>query len=368
MANIKVNLAELKTVFDLTPHNQNIMLLGRHGIGKSEILTEYYTSIGFEVVAVFLGQMSDPGDLLGLPDKKKITKGEIETLIMDFLPPYWWQMDKPFCLLLDEINRGRPEILQVVFDLCLNRKLGGRKLPEGSIVVAAANYGEEYQVTDLDPALVSRFNIYEVAPTNEEWISWAAKKQIDHRIISFITANPSMLDPSADDTADSMQKSPDRRAWVRVDGVLKKIQGKPAQTEMLVMAGIIGPAAAGLFKKHLDAMVSVDAARLLLSKKFEELEPDLITLTMQDLIYLNRQVTTYVVSKQEQIKAKKAVQDLVCKNFLSYLAFLKGQEHNEVIGDLVQSLERTPEAAAVILSDDKIMHVFTEYIDDIELK
>ena len=277
-------------------------------------------------------------------------------------------MDKPFCLLLDEINRGRPEILQVVFDLALNRKLAGRKLPEGSIVVAAANFGEEYQVTDLDPALVSRFNIYEVAPTVDEWISWAAKKQIDHRITSFITANNGMLDPSADETADSMQKSPDRRAWVRVDGILKNIQGKPTQTDMIILAGIVGPAAAGLFKKHLDAMVSVDAARLLLAKKFEELQPDLLVMTMQDLIYLNRQVLTYVVSKQDQIKAKPAAQKLVCTNFLNYLEFLGSQEHNEVIGDVVQGLERTAEAAAMLLSDDKIMAVFTKYIDDIELK
>ena len=67
-------------------------------------------------------------------------------------------------LFLDELNRARPEILQAVYDLALNRTLAGKRLPAGSIVIAAVNEGEEYQLTDLDPALVSRFNLYEFAP------------------------------------------------------------------------------------------------------------------------------------------------------------------------------------------------------------
>ena len=61
---IAINTKELETLLEVTPSWQNIMLAGRHGIGKSQILTNYFESKGMRVIALFLGQMSDPGDLL----------------------------------------------------------------------------------------------------------------------------------------------------------------------------------------------------------------------------------------------------------------------------------------------------------------
>lgn len=170
--NISINTNELQQLLQATPAAQNVMLVGKHGIGKSEILTAFFASKGQRVVTLFLGQMSDPGDLIGLPTKNEAT-GKT-----DFMPPYWFPTDgKPIVLFLDELNRARPEVLQTVMDLTLNRRLAGRALPQGSRVIAAVNDGEEYQLTDLDPALVSRFNIYQFRPTAEEWLLWASKKQ-----------------------------------------------------------------------------------------------------------------------------------------------------------------------------------------------
>ena len=163
MSNIRVNTTELLQVLDLIPANHNLMLVGRHGIGKSEILSEYFSAKGMKVVALFLGQMADPGDLIGLPHKNE------ETGKTDFMPPYWFPLDgKPIVLFLDELNRARPEILQTIMDLALNRKLAGRSLPEGSRIISAVNAGDQYQLTDLDPALVSRFDIVTFQPTVQE--------------------------------------------------------------------------------------------------------------------------------------------------------------------------------------------------------
>ena len=106
MSNIRVNTTELLQLLEMTPSSHNIMLVGRHGIGKSEILTEYFRGKGMPVVALFLGQMADPGDLIGIPAKNEQT-GKTE-----FMPPYWFPLDgKPIVLFLDELNRARPEIL-----------------------------------------------------------------------------------------------------------------------------------------------------------------------------------------------------------------------------------------------------------------
>jgi len=226
MANINVNITELLQVLDTTPATHNIMLVGGHGIGKSEILTEYYSSKGLPVVALFLGQMSDPGDILGLPHKDETTGRT------DFMPPYWFPIDgKPVVLFLDELNRARPEILQTVMDLCLNRKLAGRKLPEGSRVIAAVNEGAQYQLTDLDPALVSRFNILSFRPTVQEWLLWARRIKVDNRVIEFLEEHPEWMDkdPDAKEGADTgLDKSPDRRAWKRVSDVFRDCQNSPA--------------------------------------------------------------------------------------------------------------------------------------------
>ncbi len=136
-----INISELKDALELTPSTQNIMLVGKHGIGKSEILTSYFQSKGMKVVTLFLGQMSDPGDIIGLPSRveKKDTNGNV-TSQTDFTPPYWFPVDgKPIVLFLDELNRARPEILQTVMDLTLNRKLAGKALPDGSHVISALN-------------------------------------------------------------------------------------------------------------------------------------------------------------------------------------------------------------------------------------
>ena len=211
MSNISVNITELKQLLEATPASHNIMLVGNHGIGKSEILTEFFREKGMPVVALFLGQMADPGDLIGLPTKDEKT-GKTE-----FMPPYWFPVDgKPIVLFLDELNRARPEILQTVMDLALNRKLAGKYLPEGSRIISAVNAGDQYQLTDLDPALVSRFNIVNFKPTAEEWLLWARKAQLDTRVIGFIDENRMWLDkdPDMKEGADmGLDKTPDRRAW-----------------------------------------------------------------------------------------------------------------------------------------------------------
>ena len=248
---VMINISELKDALELTPSTQNIMLVGKHGIGKSEILTSYFKSKGMKVVTLFLGQMSDPGDIIGLPSKveKKDADGNV-TSQTDFTPPYWFPVDgKPIVLFLDELNRARPEILQTVMDLTLNRKLAGKALPEGSHVISAVNDGDEYQLTDLDPALVSRFNIYEFRPTVEEWLNWAASQGLDERVINFIQDNPTWLDgDSGDGKRDyrGLDKSADRRAWKNVSDIMLKVD-TIKDSHKRIIAGVVGAGAAAAF-------------------------------------------------------------------------------------------------------------------------
>ena len=230
-----INTTELLEVLKVTPPEQNIMLAGNHGIGKSQIITEYFTKKKMRVVPLFLGQMCDPGDLIGLPHYDE------KTGLTTFSPPYWFPIDgKPIVLFLDELNRARPEILQTIMDLALNKKLAGRPLPEGSRIISAVNSGDEYQLTDLDPALVSRFNIYKFCPDPSEWLKWAESNNFDERILHYIRIKPNRLDSyRLDEEENSLTKTPDRRAWEKINNILKSVPAlKPVHAKIL--GGVIG--------------------------------------------------------------------------------------------------------------------------------
>ncbi len=244
MSNIKVNTTELIQILSIIPTSHNLMLVGRHGIGKSEILTEYYAAQGLHVVPLFLGQMADPGDLIGIPTKNR------ETGKTEFMPPYWFPLDgKPIVLFLDELNRARPEILQTIMDLALNRTLAGRRLPEGSRIISAVNEGDQYQLTDLDPALVSRFDIVTFQPTVQEWLLWAEKSGIDKRVIDFLEENSIWLDRNPDQKENEdtgLDKTPDRRAWKRVSDIINGY-GIITAAHQKAIAAIVGAKAALAF-------------------------------------------------------------------------------------------------------------------------
>lgn len=327
--NAKINIQELIYILDHTPAEQNIMLAGRHGIGKSEILTKYFAEKGMKVIALFLGQMSDPGDLIGLPDKS----GE-KTI---FRPPYWFPLDgKPIVLFLDELNRARPEVLQTIMDLALNRKLAGRELPKGSRVISAVNEGEEYQLTDLDPALVSRFNVFRFEPSVEEWLLWAKKKDVDVRVINFIRDNGQWLDgdPNMEEEEDTgLDKTPDRRAWKRVSDVIKGIPNL-SNTDVKLISGIIGVKATNLFIVQMAQVKAVDVRDLL--DDFDKYVPAFAKYKMHDFQIINEDIFQYLeVTKFDSVKAKT-----IAQNISRYISFLESENKNEVLASLANLFQQ----------------------------
>lgn len=271
-----VNTEQLLFILENTPAEQNIMLQGKHGIGKSQILEKFFSEKNQKVVTLFLGQMSDPGDLIGLPEKNQ------QTGKTDFMLPYWFPTDnEPIVLFLDELNRARPEVLQTVMDLTLNRKLAGKSLPKGSRIISAVNSGGEYQLTDLDPALVSRFNIYTFEPSVEDWLNWA-KGKIDERIINFIFENPESLDSAENEIqTEDLQRFPDRRSWVRASRIIENVK-ELTELHKILISGILGDTVTASFFKFTEQN-KIPSAKEILSdfenalKKIECLEKSFLT-------------------------------------------------------------------------------------------
>lgn len=349
---IKINTQELYCLLENTPPQHNIMLSGTHGIGKSRILTAYFQTKGIPVVTLFLGQMSDPGDLIGLPDK------DTESGKTVFRPPYWFPVDNtPVVLFLDELNRARPEILQTIMDLALNRKLADRQLPEGSRIISAVNEGDEYQLTDLDPALVSRFNIYTFSPTVGEWLLWAAKAGLDQRVIDFISGNPKMLDGDGLDTsgASCLEKTPDRRAWERVSDILRG--GTDLAMAKKIAAGIIGMRAAASFFGTLGKTGIVEAKKVL--SDFRSVRQQVSKYDAHELALLNENIFRYLES------GKSANAKSCADNLLEYLEWMAGGGSRESMAHFCSLFEQASYSRAnlFMMTDAvKCFRMITDFI------
>lgn len=309
-------------LLDVTPASQNIMLVGRHGLGKSQILKRYFEEKGARVVALFLGQMADPGDLIGLPQGGERTS---------FAPPYWWPNDgQPIVLFLDELNRARPELLQTVMDLVLNRSLAGRQLPEGSRIISAVNEGDEYQLTLLDPALVSRFNVYHFAPTVDEWLQWAESEGLDARVTSFIAAHGTWLDggeaPQAGiDTG--LEKQPDRRAWQRLSDVVAPMK-EISDDDLDILSGIVGAAAASQFYASVTGRRLVSGAEVL--HNFPAHEAELRKYVIHQLAAVNESIFRHLQLEPDAAFAP---------NLEAYYAMLEAGKENEAIAHFCNLFE-----------------------------
>lgn len=333
-----INAEQLYFILDNTPPEQNIMLVGKHGIGKSRILEDYFSKKNAKVVTLFLGQMADPGDLIGLPEKNE------KTGKTDFMLPYWFPTDgQPVVLFLDELNRARPEVLQTIMDLTLNRKLAGKSLPKGSRIISAVNNGNEYQLTDLDPALVSRFNIYEFAPTVADWLKWAGTAGIDSRILKFIEANPEYLDSGEVDLgAANLERTPDRRSWERVSKIISNF---PSLSDLHkpIVSGILGNKATALFFRFATENNLPSAKEILTD--FASAELKMKQLSLPQLTGVSESLFKYLETGDCDTQTFQTVSE----NLQKYFAFLEtvGKEAVAHFASL-WSANRYPKALAWI--------------------
>lgn len=334
---VSINTQELEQLLETVPAWQNIMLVGRHGIGKSQILENHFRKKGQKVVSLFLGQMSDPGDLIGIPHKN------LESGKTEFMPPYWFPLDgQAIVLFLDELNRARPEILQTIMDLALNKKLAGRSLPEGSRIISAVNEGEEYQLTDLDPALVSRFNVYYFQPTVNEWIVWAQASGLDERVISFITHHPDYLDGEMLRMVDAgLEKMPDRRAWERVSQIMAHT-GKTDDTTKKIVAGIVGAKAAARFFESFSEDRILGAREIL--ENFESVKPTASRYRVAELSVLNENLFRFLEALPEE-----SFSDPMRQNLQLYVDWLVEKDYREAMAHLCHIFENARYSHANLL-------------------
>ena len=209
------------------PSTQSILIRGPHGIGKSQIAKEMGVSRELPVIDLRLSQMTE-GDFLGLPKIVETTyEKDGETVLKhgstEFYPPWWFikAMNEPCILLLDEINRAVPEVMQCAFQLVLDRSIQGKSIHPGTYIVAAINATMQYQVTEMDPALLDRFLVVDMTPSLKDWKKWAKGMKLDSSIIEFCSQNKDHWWHDPTKSLDPGRVYPSPRAWEMLHNCLK---------------------------------------------------------------------------------------------------------------------------------------------------
>jgi hypothetical protein len=192
-----------------------VLIRGRHGIGKSEVVYQTAKARGLRVVERRASQMTE-GDLVGLP-----SLSEARTR---WNPPDWFKVacEEPVMVFLDEIDRATIEVRQGIFEMTDSRKLNGFHLHPDTLIMAAVNGGEDgamYQVGEMDPAELDRWTTFDLSPTVEDWINWGKQDNNIHPVVlDFINQNREHLEHKGD--FEPNKKYPSRRSWKRYNDVL----------------------------------------------------------------------------------------------------------------------------------------------------
>jgi MoxR-like ATPase len=218
--------------------NVPTFLWGPPGVGKSQITNQVAESLGYGVVDIRLSQL-DPVDLHGLPHING--DGMTAWTIPDILPQPERDGQRGI-LFLDEMNTAPASMLAAAYQLVLDRRVGGYRLPDGWTVIASGNRESDRGVaTRMPTPLSNRFAHYDVTTDINDWSSWAlGPGGISTEIVAFLRFRRELLhnfDPRSGEKA-----FPTPRSWEMTDRVYRA-QPDP-DDELLAFAAIVGQAAA----------------------------------------------------------------------------------------------------------------------------
>ena len=202
---------------------------GHPGVGKTSLVKdlknipvtfrgEEYD--GYEIVDIPLAQIEEMGDILGVPeDFIEMKKGDVVKLVLakdavleDFkndgwafanngrvvtktCPPEWVPTEeRPGIIIFDDGNRASIRIQKGLMQLVQDYKTIGWQIPAGWTILFTGNPdNQNYLVTTVDDAIITRQRHITMKPDAREWAVWAVGAGIDKRGVNFVLKYPEMM-------------------------------------------------------------------------------------------------------------------------------------------------------------------------------
>lgn len=158
-----MSIVSIRNLKRYANHGYNVLLTGRHGVGKTAIIKDVFGECFGEHNVhwkYFSASTLDPWvDFIGIP--KNYTKDDGQEVFKIIPPEHFTGQEEIRAIFFDEINRAEEKTLNALMELIQFRSINGRVFPNLKCVWAAENPSdtEEYSVQPLDPAQKDRFHV-----------------------------------------------------------------------------------------------------------------------------------------------------------------------------------------------------------------
>ena len=338
-----------KVILAATMADDTVIMEGQHGIGKSTIVKQFAKENGYHLEELFLSHQ-EVGDLIGIPHMIEKNGKSLTT----WSTPVWLQRiyEKaeegiPTILFLDELNRAPIDVRQSALQLVLEKQIHEHLLPEvngkRTMIVAAINPADEYQVDELDPALLDRFLHINVEADVYAWLNWGKKEKLNPMVLDFIKEYPDRLfwQPKNGGTGGSPNNgatggTPNNgatsgrgatpRSWAKLSNFINIIDDIPKEIHFDIFKGKIGSELAGqflIFMKDYANVITIENIETFVEENKDKVQ------TIEELGDLINDYT----SKMEAIQKKDMADNIVKKyidedpaDSLAMVAFLYSLE------------------------------------------
>jgi len=194
----------------------------------------------FIVIDIRLSQC-DPSDLRGIPVWEK------EKSATQWLPPSTFPRKGFGIIFFDELNLA-PNLVQAsAYQFILDRGLGTYMVPEGYAVLAAGNRLEDRaNVFEMAAPLSNRMGHVQLDPPSvEDWTSWAAKHDIDARVVGYLNFMQGSLFQFDSRMKEKAFGTP--RTWEFVSDLIKDIPTADYANLKLYVGSLVGEGEANQF-------------------------------------------------------------------------------------------------------------------------
>lgn len=250
--NSTVTINELRKTIPLIGSEITPIIVSEPGCGKTSILSMIEEDFGDKYDYIYVDcpvkDMSDVG--MTIPNHA--------TQSLEYYVSSLFKLDspKPKVILLDEFMKS-PKLLQVIFTrLMLERMVGDKALPKGSIVFGTSNNASDGVGDTMLAHAGNRVCIMEMAkPSVNEWLEWSSSKGVSRVVRAFVAMFPRTLASyrSGDQDDNPYIFNPKKtnlsfcspRSLAKCDVIVKNRDTLGDNATMVALAGTIGASGAG---------------------------------------------------------------------------------------------------------------------------
>lgn len=388
--------------------NDTVIMEGKHGIGKSNIVKQFAKEKNYCLIELFLSHQ-EVGDIIGIPnlvvshgesittwskpswlqrmihaawpmetefgslgfndkDFKAFVEMKLDTSkdsivdrdTLNDLYATYYHLDKHtlhlvsaqthvFCadsrksvLFLDELNRAPTDVRQSALQLVLEKQIHEHDLPYvngmPTIIVAAINPSDGYQVDELDPALLDRFLHITVEADTKAWLDWAKAEGISDVIRDFLIAHTDRIHYMPEDGS----KGATPRSWAKLDGYVKNFETIPRALHSQIVKGKIGDALAGQFISFYNNYANVlkvdDIEKIVAKEAKKTTDPKVISAVLKPKIdklqaiaqtELAEQLLTKYINAKTEADALPMLAYYYTLNLEVWYSFIKKQKESD---------------------------------------